>query len=82
MLRDRLQSLSLEVSAKVGEEGKLFGSITTAQIATLLGEKGFDIDRRKITLDEPIKQAGDHSVPIRLASDLIAQVPLKITPEE
>jgi len=80
-LRDRLQSLALEVTARVGEEGKLFGSITTANIAGLLAEKGFSIDRRKIQLAEPLKEAGDHVVPIRLASGLTAEVPLKISAE-
>ena len=80
-LRDRLQSLALEVTARVGEEGKLFGSITTANIAGLLAEKGFSIDRRKIHLAEPLREAGDHVVPIRLGSGLTAEVPLKISAE-
>ena len=80
-LRDRLQSLVLEVTARVGEEGKLFGSITSSNIAELLAEKGFPIDRRKIDLAESLKEAGDHVVPIRLGSGLIAEVPLKISAE-
>ncbi len=80
-LRDRLQSLALEVTARVGEEGKLFGSITTTNIAGLLAEKGFSIDRRKIELAEPLKEAGDHVVPIRLGNGLTAEVPLKISAE-
>jgi len=81
-LRDRLQALRLEVVAKAGDEGKLFGSVTSAQIAELLSEKGFEIDRRKITLAEPIKQAGDHVVPVRIRRDLVAKVQLTVTPEE
>jgi len=80
-LRDRLESVALEVSARVGEEGKLFGSITTAHIAELLAEKGYEIDRRKITLSEPLREIGDHVVPIRLQRDLTANVALKINPE-
>ena len=80
-LRDRLQSLSLEVTARAGEEGKLFGSVTTANIAELLADKGFSIDRRKIELAEPLKEAGDHVVPIRLGSGLTAEVALKISAE-
>ncbi len=80
-LRDQLQSIALEVTARVGEEGKLFGSITTANIAGLLSEKGFSIDRRKIDLAEPLREAGDHVVPIRLGSGLTAEVPLKISAE-
>jgi large subunit ribosomal protein L9 len=81
-VRDRLESLQLEVRAKVGEEGKLFGSVTAAQIVELLAEKGFELDRRKVTLSEPIKEAGDHSIPVRLHRDLTARVKLKVSPEE
>jgi large subunit ribosomal protein L9 len=80
-LRDRLQSVSLEVTARVGEEGKLFGSITTAHIADLLAAKGYTVDRRKIQLSEPLREIGDHIVPIRLQGDLTAEVALKISAE-
>jgi large subunit ribosomal protein L9 len=80
-LRKRLQSLKLEVSARVGEEGKLFGSVTAANIATLLAEKGFDVDRRKIGIDDSLREAGDHVVPIRLHRDITAEVKLTISPE-
>lgn len=81
-LRDRLQSLKLEVTARVGEEGKLFGSVTTSNIAELLAEKSFEIDRRKILLEESLKETGQHLVRIRLGPDLIAEVPLSIKAEE
>jgi large subunit ribosomal protein L9 len=80
-LRDRLESVALEVTARVGEEGKLFGSVTTAHIAELLAEKGYTVDRRKIQLSEPLREIGDHVVPIRLQRDLTAEVALKISPE-
>jgi len=80
-LRDRLQSVALEVTARVGEEGKLFGSVTTAHIAELLAEKGYTVDRRKINLSEPLREIGDHIVPIRLQRDLTAEVALKISAE-
>ena len=80
-LCDRLESVALEVTARVGEEGKLFGSITTAHIAELLAEKGYPVDRRKITLSEPLREIGDHVVPIRLQRDITANVALKISPE-
>jgi large subunit ribosomal protein L9 len=80
-LCDRLESVALEVTAKVGEEGKLFGSITSAHISELLAEKGYEVDRRKITLSEPLREIGDHVVPIRLQRDLTANVALKISPE-
>jgi large subunit ribosomal protein L9 len=80
-LRDRLESVALEVTARVGEEGKLFGSVTTAHIAELLAEKGYTVDRRKIQLSEPLREIGDHVVPIRLQSNLTAEVALKISAE-
>ena len=80
-LRDRLESVALEVTARVGEEGKLFGSVTTAHIAELLAEKGYKVDRRKIQLSEPLREIGDHVVPIRLQRDLTAEVALKISAE-
>jgi large subunit ribosomal protein L9 len=80
-LCDRLESVALEVTARVGEEGKLFGSITTSHIADLLAEKGYPVDRRKITLSEPLREIGDHIVPIRLQRDITANVALKISAE-
>jgi len=80
-LRDRLESVALEVTARVGEEGKLFGSVTTAHIAELLAEKGYTVDRRKIQLSEPLREIGDHVVPIRLQRDLTAEIALKISAE-
>jgi large subunit ribosomal protein L9 len=81
-VRDRLEQLQLEVEAKAGEEGKLFGSVTPIQIAELIGEKGVEIDRRRIDLAEPIKEIGEHSVPIRLHREVIANVKLKVTAAE
>lgn len=80
-LKDRLQSLTLEITARVGDEGKLFGSVTTANIAALLAEKGFEIDRRKIAIGEPIRAVGDHVVPVRLHRDVTAELKLTISPE-
>ena len=81
-LRDRLQNLALSFVAKSGEEGKLFGSVTSAHVAALLSEKGFEIDRRKIVLAEPIKEVGDHKVPIRLRGEVVAEVTVSVTAEE
>lgn len=81
-VRDRLQSLDLELVVKAGEEGRLFGSVTTLHVAELLAEKGFAIDRRKIALSEPIKEVGEHVVPVRLRKEVIAELRLKVRPEE
>ena len=80
--RDRLEQLQLEVAAQAGEEGRLFGSVTAMQIAELIGEKGIEIDRRKIDLAEPIKEVGEHSVPIKLHREVVANVKLKVTAAE
>src|SRR5947207_3423327 len=62
----RMASVEIEVSRKVGETEALYGSVTTADIATALTSRGFDVDRRKIQLKEPIKHLGEFDVPIRL----------------
>jgi large subunit ribosomal protein L9 len=74
---DQLTGISLVIPMKVGEEGRLFGSVTNIQIEKALKAKGLNVDRRKIHLDEPIKTAGDYAVPVRLAADLT--VPLKLS---
>jgi large subunit ribosomal protein L9 len=72
----QLEGMSLTFQAKAGEESKLFGSITTGDIAERLGEQSldFEIDRRQIDLDEPIKTLGVYSVPIRLHTDVRPEV--------
>ncbi len=81
-VRDRIESLSLEVVARVGEEGKLFGSVTVLQIAEQLAAQGVEVDRRRIDLPEPIKEVGEHAVPIKLHRDLVANVRVKVSPEK
>jgi large subunit ribosomal protein L9 len=78
----RLESLRLEVKANVGEEGKLFGSVTVAQIAELIEAQGIQVDRRKIQLEEPIKEVGEHSVPVRLHKDVVANLKLRVAAAE
>ena len=78
----RDEAITLEIAVQVGEEGKLFGSVTSAQIAELLAAKGVQIDRRKIELAEPIKEAGEHQVPLRLHRDVIARVRLTVRAAE
>jgi large subunit ribosomal protein L9 len=74
---DQLAGVSLLIPMKVGEEGKLFGSVTSIQIEKALKAKGLNVDRRKIHLNEPIKNTGDYEVPVRLSADLT--VPLKVS---
>lgn len=81
--KDRIEKLGeVEVRAKVGEEGKLFGSVTVAQVAELLAGRGVELDRRRIDLAEPIKTAGEHAVTLRLHRDVTATLRLKVVPEE
>ena len=81
-LAEKLMSLSLIVPVKAGEEGRLFGSVTTMDIEKLLKEKGFDIERRNIHLDAPIKTLGDFEVPVRLAADVTATLKVSVVAEE
>jgi large subunit ribosomal protein L9 len=80
--RDRLSAVLLEVSVQAGEEGRLFGSVTAIQIAELMAAKGHEVDRRKIMLDEPIKELGEHEVGIRLHRDVVAKVKVKVVAAE
>jgi len=74
---EELHGVALVIPMKVGEEGKLFGSVTNIHIEKALKAKGLKVDRRKIQLAEPIKVAGDYDVPVRLSADIT--VPLKVS---
>ena len=73
-LKTRLEAVVLEFEAQAGEGGKLFGSVTAQQLADQLAEKGQSVDRRRISLDEPIRSVGEHSVNVRLRSDVLANL--------
>jgi large subunit ribosomal protein L9 len=70
----QLEPVSLTFSARVGEEGKLFGSVTTADIAHQLEAQGFKIEKRQIDLHEPLKALGVYRVPIRVHADVRAEI--------
>ncbi|HPG26450.1 MAG: 50S ribosomal protein L9 [Spirochaetaceae bacterium] len=72
-VKAKLDGMALEITAQAGEEGRLFGSVTAANLAELLAEKGLEVDRRKIVLGEPIKSVGEHTVAVRLRSDVQAE---------
>ena len=78
-LADKLGATTLSFVAKAGEDGKLFGSITSGDIAHELAAKGFTIDKRKIELEHPLKHLGFHAVPVRLTHDVHAEVKLNVT---
>jgi len=73
-LRDELEKVSLTIQMKVGEDGKLFGSVTTQMIADELKDKGFDIDRKKIVIPEPIKALGIYTIEMKLHKEVEAKV--------
>ena len=73
-LAKRVEQVSLTFSARVGEEGKLFGSVTSSDIAAQLEAQGFHIEKRQIDLHEPIKALGVYRVPIRLHADVKPEI--------
>lgn len=73
-LAKQMEPVSLTFSARVGEEGKLFGSVTTADIAHQLEAQGFKIEKRQIDLHEPIRALGVYRVPIRVHADVRAEI--------
>ena len=72
--------MSLTFSARVGEEGKLFGSVTASDIAEQLAAQGFTIEKRQIDLHEPIKALGVYRVPIRLHADVKPEIKVWVAP--
>jgi large subunit ribosomal protein L9 len=80
-LATQLQALSLSIAKKTGEGERLYGSVTSMDIADLLKAQGISLDRRRIVLDTPLKTLGTHSVPIRLHPEVVAEVEVAVTKE-
>ena len=78
----RLAGLKLTVRARAGEEGRLFGSVTNLDVERLLADNGFQVDRRRIVLGEPIKQLGTYPIVVQVGRDVRATVELTVTAEE
>jgi large subunit ribosomal protein L9 len=78
---DRLVALDLQIARKVGENDTLYGSVTNADIAELLKQKGFDVDRRKILLPDPIRNLGESHIPVKLHRDVTAQLKVTVVKE-
>jgi large subunit ribosomal protein L9 len=76
-----LRSLNLKFERRVGEAGVLYGSVTSMDIAHELKEQGYEIDRRKIVLREPIKRFGSYEVPVRLHREVTVQLPVSVLGE-
>jgi large subunit ribosomal protein L9 len=80
-IADRVAGADIEISRKVGETEALYGSVTTSDIADALHAKGFDVDRRKIQLQEPIKKIGEYEVPVKLHRDVTARLKVRVVAE-
>jgi len=78
---DQLAGVAVTIAAKAGEGDRLFGSVTAQDIADALERAGHPVDKRKIELSHPIKQLGEHSVPVRLHSEVQAAVRVTVVPE-
>jgi large subunit ribosomal protein L9 len=78
---DRMANLEIVISRKVGETEALYGSVTSADIADAIIAKGFEVDRRKIQLREPIKRTGEFDVPLKLHREVVATIKVKVVPE-
>ncbi len=82
LLAKQFVGLALHFARKAGEHDTLFGSVTSADIAHELEGRGFNIDRRKIELDQPLKTLGEFTVPIKLHKDVTVQISVTVTKQE
>lgn len=80
-LSNSIASMDIVIKSKAGEEGKLFGSVTTMDIAEQLKNQGFEIDKKKISMDEPIKRLGTYAVSIKLHPEISTQVNVQVVEE-
>ncbi|CAI2718555.1 50S ribosomal protein L9 [Nitrospina watsonii] len=79
---ETLGKLKIQITKKVGEQGKLFGSVTSQEIADLVEAQGVEIDRRKLQLNEPIKALGEFKVPLKLHPEVTAEIHVTVVGEE
>jgi len=80
-LSEKLSKTTLTLSAKAGEEEKLFGSVTTMDIAEALKKEGFDVDRKRIMLEEPIKRLGSYTVGVKIHPEIVPQITVHVVAE-
>ncbi len=81
LLADQLKEVSLTANVQVGEEDKIFGAVTSQNISELLSSKGFEIDKRKILLEEPLKALGVFEVSIKLHTEVEAKIKVWVVKE-
>jgi len=75
-VKDKLEKLSLTIEVLVGEEDKIFGSVTSQNVAELIEKEGFRLPKKNVNLEEPIKSLGVYTVPVKVDADIIANVKL------
>src|ERR1700730_10167325 len=80
-MAERLANAEIEIARKVGETEALYGSVTSSDIAAALAAKGFELDRRKLQLAEPLKRIGEFDVPVNLHRDVTAHIKVKVVAE-
>jgi large subunit ribosomal protein L9 len=80
-VKKELEDMQVVFSAKVGEENRIFGTVTTQQIAVELSNRGYDIDRRDIQLDEDIRYVGAYTATIQVHDDVTASLDIQVIPE-
>jgi large subunit ribosomal protein L9 len=78
----RIAELDIEIGRRVGENDTLYGSVTSADVAAALKAKGFDIDKRKIVMPEPLKALGESTVPIKIHHGVVGQVKVRVVAEK
>ena len=81
-IADEIAKVTCTVKKKIGDTGKMFGSVTAQEIADLLKVQGVDIDRRKIQITEPIKKAGEYKIPVKLHTEVTAEIKLVVEAEQ
>jgi large subunit ribosomal protein L9 len=79
---DEIAKITCLVKKKVGDTGKMFGSVTAQEVADLLKKQGVEVDRRKIQIAEPIKKAGEYKIPVKLHSVVTAEIKLVVEGEQ
>jgi len=81
-LASRMGKLDLSLARKAGEGDTLYGSVTSVDIADLLGEKGVIVDKRRVMIAEPIKKLGQYTIPVRLHAEVTAELTVKVVADE
>lgn len=81
-LAEKIAKVTCTIKKKVGEQGKLYGSVTTQEIAEILRKNGIDVDKRKIQPVEPIRSLGDFQIPLKLHTEVVAQIKVTVVPDK